>query len=903
MRKTRIVLLGLAANLTMLAALAAPTQAAQQIEEFTTTTSSSLAGDHPELRTSFKLKEAGTPEVAKNISFDAPSGLYGNPSAVIQCRAVDFALQRCAPDAQVGLITVRARYAGEPDYLLGTAPLYSVDPGPDEAARFSFYAPILEIPIAIPVSVRSATDYGLRFTVSGITQLSPLASADIVFWGIPALDIHNPERFPKGSPGSPAGCPGLADTSCISSPVSTTLSVRPLISNPGNCDGEELKTTLTVQTYQDPSHLSHAESSYPPLAECLRQTFNPSVKAKLTTAEADSPSGLELEIGAKQTQGKGASPANIRSSTLVLPNELTINPDAADGQSACTDVQAGFGVEGAANCPDNSKVGTVRISSEGLPGDIFGSIYFGEPVPGNQYRLFLFADGYGIHAKLIGKLLPDPQTGQITARFDDLPQLPFDTFVFRLFASDRGVLATPTRCAIYSAKTNLAPWNTLLADQTSSLGLGIDSGPGGSPCPGGSRPFNPRLNAGTSNPEGGAYSSFTLKLDRDDGDQYLGKLDFTMPPGLTANLRGITYCPEASIVAAANSLGRAQQASPSCPTSSAIGTSNVAAGPGSHPFHATGKVFLAGPFKGAPLSLAVVTPALAGPFDYGTVVVRVALHIDKTDAHVIADSETVPSIIGGVPLRMRSIEVNIDKPNFMINPTNCTPKTVASRGIGDQGAVADFSSPFTTVNCATLPFKPRMTVTQLDRKATARGKDPSLRFDLRTRSGDANIKSVAVTLPKTFEIDQRHLGNLCSRAQLASERCAGRAAIGTVRTETPLLEKPLEGPAYAVSGFGKLPHLVFILGGQVTLMPEAISSSVKGRLRTVVPTVPDAPIGHFTLSLFGGKRGYLTNTRSLCYAPVVSTIEYTAQNGKTMSKRVTAKTACGSGKAKQKRGR
>ena len=139
-----------------------------------------------------------------------------------------------------------------------------------------------------------------------------------------------------------------------------------------------------------------------------------------------------------------------------------------------------------------------------------------------------------------------------------------------------------------------------------------------------------------------------------------------------------------------------------------------------------------------------------------------------------------------------------------------------------------------------------------------------------------------MTLPKAFAIDQRHLGNICSKAQLAAERCAGRQPIGTVETKTPLLDQPLTGPAYAVSGFGKLPRLAFILDGQVTLIPQAESSSVKGgQLKTVVPVVPDAPIGHFRLDLLGGKQGYLVNTRSLCASPPRIKIDYTAQNGKT----------------------
>ncbi len=339
----------------------------------------------------------------------------------------------------------------------------------------------------------------------------------------------------------------------------------------------------------------------------------------------------------------------------------------------------------------------------------------------------MVASGFGINAKLVGSVKPNPETGQLTAYFENLPQVPFENFQLHLFAGERALMATPTVCRIYEVSADFFPWDEALSDQHSKQVFGFESGPHGSDCPGQVRPFNPSLVAGTSNPTAGAFSSFTLKLNREDGDQDLGKLNFTMPPGLTANLHGIVYCPEASIAAAANTLGRTEQADPSCPASSEIGTSNVAAGPGTHPFHAVGKIYMAGPFKGAPLSLVAITPALAGPYDYGTVVVRVALHIDEHDAHVVADSETVPEIIGGVPLRMREIQVNINKPNFMINPTNCSPMSVASQGVGDQGTVANFSSYFQVVSCSPLPFAPKMTITQLGGKGqTKRSQDPSL---------------------------------------------------------------------------------------------------------------------------------------------------------------------------------
>jgi hypothetical protein len=882
---------------------ATPALAMEPIETFTTTTSATQAGGHPDLETHFTLANPNNPEVAKNVIFNAPTGVFGNTNAISQCTSVNFALEECPSNSQAGLITIHANYEGNPDYLMGTAPIYDLVPQTEsETARFAFIVPILDIPINVPVAVRTESDYGLRFTVQDITQLVPLAGADLTFWGFPAAPSHNAQRFPKGAPGNPAGCPNLADTSCTGG-ASASIHEHPLTDNPTLCTGEPLTTTLEVQTYADPNNLSRAHDAYPQTEGCERETFQPVLFASPTTSETDSPSGLNVELVAPQFQGHAVSPSEIKSAVVTLPEGLTVNPDAADGQTACTNAEANFNSEGPAECPDSSKIGTFKITSSTLNGPLEGSAYIGEPEPGNQYRLFEIASGFGIHAKLVASIKPNPETGQVTAYFSNLPQVPFEDFQLHLFSSDRGLMATPTTCTVYNTNADFFAWDEVLPDQRSSQIFGLETGPHGSQCPGQIRPFGPSLAAGTSTPTAGAYSSFTLKLNREDGDQFLGKLNFTMPPGLTANLHGITYCPEASILKAAETAGLTEREQPSCPTSSEIGTSNVAAGPGSHPFHAVGKVFLSGPFKGAPLSLAVITPALAGPYDYGTVVVRVAIKVDPLDAHVIADSETVPEIIGGIPIRMRSIQVNINREKFMINPTNCSPLSVASEGIGDEGTRASFSSYFHSVNCATLGFGPKFTITQLGgHRATQRSKDPSLQIDLATRAGDANLRSLTVTLPKAFEIDQRHLGNICDKSELVSDECAGRAPIGIAMDETPLLEKPLQGPVYAVSGYGVLPHLAFILGGQVAITPEAESSSVSGgHLKTVVPVIPDVPIGHFRFTLYGGKSGYLVNTQSLCSVPTVSTVEMDGQNGKNLTEQVKTKSACGSKTRKSRR--
>ena len=889
----------LATGLLAALALAAPAHAAQNVETFDVTTSTTDAGDHPNLVTTFSMENPSELEAPKDIILNFPEGLFGNPQAITNCRSVDFALSQCPVGSQAGIITLRADIGGNPNTVVGIAPIFDMESQIEgETARFAFIVPGFNIPISMPVSVRTTGDYGLRMTISSITQQVPLTYAETTLWGYPAEKANDDERFPIGSPGSPAGCAGVSEVTqpsgepCIAAPRTAGIAIRPLIDNPTVCTGQPLPVTISIRTYKDPGTLTHASADYPATSACDEQIFDPVLNAKLTTTAADSPAGIDLQLRSPQFLGFSKSPSQLRSATLILPEGLSINPDAADGQTACSDDQANFDSEGPAECPDNSKIGNFDIRTPALIGPLEGSLYFGEPKPGNQYRVFMIASGFGINAKLVAEAYPDATTGQLTMQVTELPQVPFEEFNLRLFASQRGLIATPTQCRIYTADSLFVPWNDKLAPQRSRPPLSVSSGPNGRPCPGPVRPFSPRLEAGTSNPVAGSFSDFALKLDRDDGDQFLGDLNFRLPPGFTGSLRGIPYCPESAIEAAAQGSGRAELAASSCPAASQVGTTNVSAGPGTHPFNAVGKMFLSGPRGGAPLSLAAITPALAGPYDYGNVVVRVGLNIDPQTAQVRAVSERMPQVIGGVPIRMRSIRVNINRPNFTINPTNCNPMTVDSQGIGDQGTVTDFSSYFHVVNCANMQFKPKMAVKQVGRKGTKRSQNPRLVFDLRTRPGDANIKTMAVTLPSAFNIDQGNLGNICSEKELAEKQCAGRTSIGNASTKTPLLDQPLAGPVYAVSGSGGLPRLAFILNGQVDLVPRAESKATKSGLRTTVPVVPDAPIGHFSFNLNGGKNGYLANTRSLCGKPPVVRVEFEGQNGRKVSQKVKVKTAC-----------
>ena len=716
----------------------------------------------------------------------------------------------------------------------------------------------------------------------------------MTFWGFPAETSHDASRFPKGKPGEPAGCAGSTTAGCIKEPMPAAITVHPLTDNPTTCTGKELPTSLEVQTYQKPEERSEAQSSYPETTGCYFETFNPVLFAGPTINETDSASGLDIELTTTQTEGFAASPSEIKSAIVTLPEGLTINPDAADGQSMCTNAEANFGTEGPAECPDSAKIGTVEIHSAALNGTLEGSVYIGQPEPGNQYRLFEIASGFGMNVKLLGTFSPQPPNRPAHRLLRKPSPGPLRRIRHPPLLRRTGPDRDPDPLHPLSDLRQVLPLGRIAARSRLEQALRSRIRPPRRRLPGRSSPLQPEPASRHLQP--GRRRLFLLHPEaqprRRRSVPRQAQLHHASGPDRQPARRHLL--PRSRYRRRGRHRGRSRAGRPQLPRSSEIGSSNVAAGPGTHPFHAAGRIYFAGPFKGAPLSLVAITPALAGPYDYGTVVVRVALHIDPLDAHVIADSETVPEIIGGIPIRMREIQVNIDKPNFMINPTNCSPFSVTSEGVGDQGTVANFSSSFQAVNCSSSPFAPKLSITQLGgHKFTQRSKDPSLAIELNTRAGDANIKSLTVTLPKAFEIDQRHLGNICDRSELASDQCAGRQPIGEATTNTPLLEKPLKGPVYAVSGFGLLPHLAFILGGQVTLMPEAESSSVKnGRLKTVVPVVPDAPIGNFRFTLFGGAQGYLSNTQSLCSAPTVSTIEFDAQNGKTLTQQVKAKTAC-----------
>lgn len=392
-------------------------------------------------------------------------------------------------------------------------------------------------------------------------------------------------------------------------------------------------------------------------------------------------------------------------------------------------------------------------------------------------------------------------------------------------------------------------------------------------------------------------------MTRPQGQQELKGADITLPPGATAKLAGVPYCPPSQIAAATGRAGAAEKKNASCPDKSLVGTASIQSGTGGTPLQIDGKVYLAGPYKGAPLSLVVVTPALAGPFDLGTVVVRIALFLDPETAQIHPVAE-IPDVFGGAKLDIRSIFVNVNRKNFTLNGTNCAKNATAGvlkGGGADPTNPASFSSfpvsdPVQATGCNKLKFKPKLHLRLFG--ATKRNKNPRLRAALVTQPGNANIARASVGLPHALFLDQASLAKVCTRVQFAANDCPKKSIYGHARAFTPLLGKPLEGPVYLRSSNNLLPDLVAHLQGQVDIDLVGRIDSFKGGIRTTFDRVPDVPVTKFVLTLPGGKHGLLVASTNLCKKPVRAIVQLKGQNGKKANKRTKVRTPCGKKKSK-----
>ena len=526
----------------------------------------------------------------------------------------------------------------------------------------------------------------------------------------------------------------------------------------------------------------------------------------------------------------------------------------------------------------------------------------------------------GVIVKLAGKVTPDPKTGQLVTTFGEpgweIPQLPVSAFHLHFREGARSPLVTPPRCGTYTSDATFTAWSGQVV--TTHPSFTISSGVGGGACPSGTPPFTPGFTAYPINNAAGSFSPFYLRLTRQDGDQDLTKFSATLPPGVLAKLAGVSKCPDASIEAAKAKTGKEEQSSPSCPASSEIGHVLAGAGVGQVLTYAEGKLYLAGPYNGAPLSVASIVPAVAGPFDVGTVVTRVALRVDPRTGVASVDgsaSDPIPHILAGIPLKVRDIRVYADRPSFTLNPTSCDPFQTTAQiwgGGNDVFSSADDSpfgaaARFQAANCASLGFKPKLALNL--KGPTKRGDYQSLRAVVKTKggggSGEANIASAAVTLPHSAFLANEHIRTVCTRVQYAAGAgngagCPSGSIYGRARAVTPLLDDPLEGPVYLRSSSHPLPDVVVALHGLIDIELSGQTDSVNEGIRNTFASVPDAPATKFVLELFGGKKALIVNSRNLCQGPKQkATAHFVGQNGAVHDFRPVVHNSCKKKKAKR----
>jgi hypothetical protein len=888
----------------------------ESIEFLEPTAEDLLAGGHPyELNERLRLSTApegpfgsGYPSYAvvnpRDIVTTLPPGLIGNPTAVPRCPVHELTHATCSAAAQVGVLRVETdreqrSLEGKDSYY--ELPLYNVEPPPGLPAQLGASLPEPARANAyVDAGVGPEAGYAVRAAALDLTASDGLIAVMATIWGVPHDPSHDAERFcPKpGSEESRASLGGQCP-----SDGELEADMRPFLRNPTNC-GTGQAASLEVDAWQGPGDFATASSEYPRMSGCEAVPFDPEIALRPTTASADSPTGLRVDLDLPQPEGAGAvGEADLRKAVVKLPQGLQVNPAGADGLAACAPEQIDLEGDAPARCPDASKIGTVEVETPLLDHPLEGAIYAATPRSnpfGSLLAIYLALDDprTGVVVKLAGDVEADPRTGQLTTTFDESPQVPFRHFRLDFFDGPRSPLKTPATCGTFTTTADLTPWSAPEgADATPSSSFAVTSGPDGAPCAQSAdqAPNAPTFSAGTVDPAAGAYSPFVLRLERADATQQPSGLSVTLPRGLTGRLAGVPYCPERDIEAAAGRDGRAELAHPDCPAASEVGRVIVAAGAGPKPHSVEGRAYLAGPHGGAPLSLAIVTPAVAGPFDLGTVVVRTLLFVNPETAQIRAVSGPIPQMLQGIPLDIRSIAIEMDRPRFTLNPTSCEPMAITGIALSTLDQAAALRSPFQVGGCAALPFAPNLALSLSG--PTKRSGHPALSALLTSPPGAANIAAAQVSLPSSEILAQEHINTICTRVQFAAGAgdgagCPPESVYGFARARTPLLGQPLEGPVYLRASSNLLPDLVAVLGGQIDVVLDGRIDTVGKQIRTTFDVLPDAPLESFTLEMPGGARGLLTNSTALCGQVLRARASFDGQNGKVLDSEPVVATEC-----------
>ncbi len=833
------------------------------------------AGDHPyelslgvDMNTGVRITPTGfSPAVeptsvqdVRDVAVDLPVGFVGSVLSAPECTLAQLSSgSGCPLDSAIGQVV------SDPGTLASVySPLYNLVPERGVAAEFG-YADGLKGSHVLYVSVvPSAQGYVLRAVSRDVPQVA-LSDIEVVIFGDPAAR-DNTGNTPFAFFTNPSACTG--------EPVVTSAHMDSW-QNRGsyNADG--------TPNFSDAAWAGTTSAS-PPVTGCDELQFRPTLSVQPETQAADSPTGLgvEMKFGQSEQPGSLATPP-LRDATVTLPAGLSVNPASAGGLGACSEAQIGW--QGASSndfsasapeCPEDSKIGSVEVETPALPGVLQGSLYLATQ---NENPFHSLLAGYivvddpttGVVIKIPGDLTPNPNTGQVTGSFRESPQFPVSDLRLHFFGGARGELSTPQGCGTYTTSSDLVPWSAPDSgpDATPSSSFQVESG-----CTSG---FAPGFTAGSLNPQAGSYTPFTLSISRNDGEQDLAGVSVTLPQGLLGKLAGIPLC------------SNSQASTGTCPEASRVGSVHAGIGVGPDPFFTTGNAYLTGPYNNGPYGLVVEVPAVAGPFNLGTVVVRQSLRIDPATAQVTDVSDPFPTILDGIPLQIRRIDVTLDRPGFTFNPTSCTPMQVTSDIASTQGATANVSSRFQAGGCRELSFAPRFTVnTQAN---TSKHNGASLTVKGVFPTGEANIHSVAVVLPKQLPARLTTIQQACTQTAFDSNpaACPAGSDIGTASASTPILSVPVTGPVYLVShGGAAFPDIVAILQGEGITIDLTGSIDIKHDITSsTFASVPDAPITSFTLTLPEGPHSGLAAVvpakakGNLCGQTLSMPFTITGQNG------------------------
>jgi hypothetical protein len=827
----------------VLAALAVTSsaQASLAYSEFGTSVSSNgtftrQAGAHADLTTI--IRWSGDENV-KDVKVDLPPGLVGNPSAFARCTIEQLIGSLGANEAlcplasQVGVVYID-QIPNSPNPA--RVPVYNMVQPANLPALFAFnYQGVL---IRVEPRLRP-TDYGISATVENISTAQLVAGNRLTFWGVPADPSHDAER--GASPPSSSPAPRV-----------------PFLTNPTSCPSTPTAFSSRIDSWQSPGTFLDASDASDinglpyQWDGCDRLPFDPSIAINPGSHLTDSPTGLTFDLTVPQTdEPDGLATANVRKVTARFPQGVSVSPSSAAGLGACSLGQIALGSNREPDCPDSSKIGTVTIDTPLLENPLQGDVILAKQAENpfhSLLALYFVVRGPGILIKLPGRVDLDPVTGQIVSTFDNTPQLPFSRLRVELRGGPKAALATPTACGIYTAHADITSWASerpVGRDAKMVINQGCER-----------RDFSPSVTAGTTNTLAGGDTEFRLSVARPDRSANLANITTVLPPGLLARIGDVPQCGEP---AASNG---------TCPVASDVGSTSVLSGPGETPLPLTGRVYLTGPYKDAPFGLSIVvqTRGQAGPFDLGAVVVRAAIYVDRTDAHATVKSDPLPTIIQGIPLRLRQVVVNIDRPRFMLNPTSCAGKSVFA-GLGStDGNSLTREMRFQVTGCGDLPVNQKLTLALTGKSSTTDGTHPGIRAHLVSPTGASNLRTVRVALPLSLALDPDNAQGLCTPQQRVALACPATSIVGRA-TAKSILPHPLTGPVYFVEGLRKsasgrtirtLPKLWIPLSGDgVTIDVNADSEVRNDRLVTTFDKIPDAPIESFDLSINGGKHGII----------------------------------------------